>query len=147
MGRGEGKPQNSLGHPFLSHTLKPRWQRLKAEGAKSHLQTLGSPWVWTGKQGELRSRISIGNKKNTQHGQHFRAILYTCTSAVSCLFKGRSRLSRCCKEQPAGTVPWISTGRAHRAETPLWEEGLELTFFECFSEALNILTSTTRELM
>lgn len=32
----ERKEQNSLGHPFLLHTLKPRWQGLKAEGAKSH---------------------------------------------------------------------------------------------------------------
>lgn len=32
----ERKEQNSLGHLFLLHTLKPRWQGLKAEGAKSH---------------------------------------------------------------------------------------------------------------
>lgn len=59
----EGKPQNSLGHPFVPHTLKPRWKRLKAEGAKSHLHTPGSPWVWTGKQGELHGGISTRNEK------------------------------------------------------------------------------------
>jgi len=45
--REEGKPQNRLGYPFLRHALKSRWQRLKAEGAKSHLQTPGSqPTGW-----------------------------------------------------------------------------------------------------
>lgn len=59
----EGKPKNSLGHPFLARTLKPRWPRLKAEGAKSHLQTPGNPWLWTGKQGERHGGISTGNEK------------------------------------------------------------------------------------
>lgn len=144
MGSGRRERQNSLGHPFLSHTLKPCWQRLKVKSAKSHLQTPGSLWVWTDKQGELQGRISPVNKNYP-----IRPALQS-NSIHSHMGFSASLKAEVCFPDTAKSIhrngPWFATERVHRAKPPLWEDGLKLILSEYFSEMSNVLTSITREL-
>lgn len=143
--REEGKPQNSLGHPFLSHTLKPWWQRLKAEGAKSHLQTPGSLWVWTGKQGELHSGISTGNEKylirpalrtNSVHSR-LRSFLP---------LQGQKSAFLPLQEATNRNSPLDFHRESTQGRNPTLGRRIGANLFEHFSEAPNVLTSITREL-
>lgn len=136
-----GRPQNSLGDPFLSQTLKPLWQRLKTEGVKSHLQTPGSSWVQTGKQGEIYGGVSTGSEKNL-----LRQALQS-NSVHSCL---RSFLPPQEKEyaflllQDSRNSPLDFQRERTQVRNPTLGRRIGAVFHH-FSEAPNILISITRE--
>lgn len=144
MGSGRRERQNSLGHPFLSHTLKPCWQKLKVKSAKSHLQTPGSLWVWTDKQGELQGRISPGNEKYPI----WPALQSNCIHSRTGF--SASLKVEVCSPDTAKSTQLKESLDFHResthGKTSTLGRWVELIFFEYFSEMSHVLTSVTKEL-